>query len=308
MGPSSQEEERVRSLIYATFTTLSLSACGGSSAPPTAAPHAASSEASAGDEAGDVPALPSAQPATDPNEFVVHKSDPKTTREGPAASSKLRGNATHAALKFIVVDKDSGPIEGIIIALTAPDGTKHYTEATNGEGFSELLVPVGHKYELVYLSLGRKDMGASVAVTDEPNQNIRLTLRYKRHTPPARATPEATSNEPAVGFILDAVTFDSGKAVVREPSYRQLDDLAEYMRQKKGARVEISGHTDNVGNPKVNKSLSHKRALAVRDYLASKGVEAERIEAVGYGDERPLAPNDTEQGRARNRRIEATEL
>jgi OmpA-OmpF porin, OOP family len=80
------------------------------------------------------------------------------------------------------------------------------------------------------------------------------------------------------------------------------------MTHKKSARIEVSGHTDNVGKKKDNKRLSQKRADAVRAYLVSKGIDASRIDTIGYGDERPIAPNDTDQGRQKNRRIEATEL
>jgi OOP family OmpA-OmpF porin len=79
------------------------------------------------------------------------------------------------------------------------------------------------------------------------------------------------------------------------------------MTHKKTARVEISGHTDNVGSAKANKALSLKRAQACRDYLVSKGVDGSRIAAIGAGDERPIASNDSEDGRQKNRRIEVTE-
>ena len=80
------------------------------------------------------------------------------------------------------------------------------------------------------------------------------------------------------------------------------------MTHKKKVRIQISGHTDNVGKKAANKVLSQKRAQACRDYVISKGIEASRIEAVGYGDERPIEPNDSEEGRQKNRRIEAMEL
>jgi outer membrane protein OmpA-like peptidoglycan-associated protein len=80
------------------------------------------------------------------------------------------------------------------------------------------------------------------------------------------------------------------------------------MTYTKSSRIEISGHTDNAGNPKTNQKLSEKRAQACRDYLISKGIDGSRIEAVGYGDQRPVAPNDSEDGRQQNRRIEAREL
>jgi outer membrane protein OmpA-like peptidoglycan-associated protein len=80
------------------------------------------------------------------------------------------------------------------------------------------------------------------------------------------------------------------------------------MNHKKEARIEISGHTDNVGNPLANKTLSQKRAEACRNYIVSKGIDKGRLDAVGEGDTRPVAPNDSDEGRQRNRRIEAREL
>jgi OmpA-OmpF porin, OOP family len=72
--------------------------------------------------------------------------------------------------------------------------------------------------------------------------------------------------------------------------------------------VEISGHTDNVGNAKANKTLSEKRAQACRNYIVSKGIDKKRLDAVGFGDQHPIASNDGEEGRQKNRRIEAKEL
>ena len=79
-----------------------------------------------------------------------------------------------------MIDKDKGPVKGVVISLTAPSGNKYYTEETDAEGYAEVLVPVGQKYELTYLSLGRRDIAATVTVTNEPKQNVKLTLRYKR--------------------------------------------------------------------------------------------------------------------------------
>src|SRR5690606_2831747 len=149
------------------------------------------------------------------------------------------------------LDKDKGPIEGVVVSLTAPDGTKYYTEETDAKGYAEVLVPVGQKYELVYLSLGRRDIAATVPVSGEANQNIKLTLRYKRY--------EAATDAPS-GIVLQGVHFDTGKATIRPESFPQLDDVVEYMQHKKSARIRISGHTDNVGDPQANKVLSEKRA------------------------------------------------
>lgn len=284
---------------------LALGACGGTQAgksPAAESEASASPSPASGAEADTTPAAATAPSSAEQgpaaNEFVVRESD-----RDPAQSSKpskIKATETEAALKFFVVDKDKGPITGIVIALTAPDGKKFYTEETDADGYAELLVPVGQNYDIVYLSLGRRDVAAKVSVSDKRKQNIKLTLRYKRIDPP----PDAA----APRFVLDGVYFDSGKAILRPESFGRLDSVVEYMTHKKSARIEISGHTDNVGNPKKNKALSQKRVQACRDYLISKGIDGSRIEANGYGDERPIASNDSEVGRQQNRRIEATEL
>ena len=237
--------------------------------------------------------------AEPPKEFVLKDADhSKSTKV-----SKIKATDTEAALKLYVVEKDkAAPIPGIIIAVTGPDGRKYYAEETDADGYAELLVPVGQSYELAYLGLGRRDVAAKVTIDGEPRQNIKLTMRYKRYDKVAK--PEA----PEPRFVLEGVNFDSGKAQIRAESYLRLDSVVEYMAHKKGARIEISGHTDNAGNAKANKDLSLRRAQACRDYLVSKGIDGARIVAVGYGDEKPIALNSTEEGRQKNRRIEATEL
>jgi len=233
--------------------------------------------------------------ASNDSEFVLKDAEGSARNAHGASASKIKATKTEAALKFIVVDKDKGPIAGIVISLTSPDGAKFVTAETDVTGYTEILVPVGKKYDLVYLSLGRQDIAAQVPVPDEPNQNIKLTLRYKRLSEPPR-------------LVLEGVNFDTGKATLRPESNAQLDRVVEYLTYKKSARIEISGHTDNVGSAKKNKTLSEDRAQACREYLIARGIDGDRIVARGYGDERPIASNDTEAGRQLNRRIEATEL
>ncbi len=296
----------MRHFILATSTMLFTLACGSNQ--PAESPSAEVGDVPADDATSDAPAesagatdSPAAEddaPGTEgENAFVLGKSDTAKDAHG-TAESKIKPTKTEAALKFFVVDKDKGPIEGVVISLTAPDGTKYYTKETDSAGYAEVLVPVGKKYSLVYLSLGRKDIAASVPVTDEPNQNVKLTLRYKRHD---------RKQEQEV-FVLEGVLFDTGKATLRPESFPRLDRVVEYMTHKKRARIQISGHTDNVGDANANKVLSENRAKACREYLVSKGIDGARVTAVGYGSEQPIATNDTPEGRQLNRRIEATEL
>jgi outer membrane protein OmpA-like peptidoglycan-associated protein len=211
-----------------------------------------------------------------------------------AKASKIEPSKTHAAMRFVVVEKDKGPVKGVVVTMTAPDGTKYYTDETDADGYGEVLVPVGKKYEITYLSLGRKDIAASVTVTDEPKQNVKLTLRFKRLPPPPP-------------FVLTGIVFDTGRATIRPESTTLLDVVADFMAHKKSAKIEIAGHTDDVGSAKSNQVLSEKRAQACRTYLISKGIDGARITAVGFGGTRPITPNTSDEARQKNRRIEVVE-
>ena len=103
------------------------------------------------------------------------------------------------------------------------------------------------------------------------------------------------------------VKFDFDKANVKQDSYSDIENLAEFMKQYPQTATTVEGHTDATGNAAYNQKLSERRAGAVRDTLVNQfGVEASRINAVGYGKERPVADNATSEGRAINRRVEAS--
>jgi len=100
------------------------------------------------------------------------------------------------------------------------------------------------------------------------------------------------------------IAFDSGQAVIR-PNFRSaLDNFAQSLQQNPSTTVSIVGHTDSTGSPAVNEPLSLQRADATRDYLVTRGVAANRFRVDGRGAREPVANNDTEAGRARNRRVE----
>jgi outer membrane protein OmpA-like peptidoglycan-associated protein len=104
----------------------------------------------------------------------------------------------------------------------------------------------------------------------------------------------------------DAITFDTAQSGVKPQFYGVLNNLASTLNQFPETRVQIAGHTDNVGSDASNLQLSQQRANSVRTYLASTGVAAQRMQAVGYGESRPIADNSSEYGRAQNRRVEVT--
>jgi outer membrane protein OmpA-like peptidoglycan-associated protein len=104
--------------------------------------------------------------------------------------------------------------------------------------------------------------------------------------------------------LLEPIQFETGTAEIKDVSYPLLNEVVGVMTDAPDIRLAVHGHTDSRGSVAYNKDLSQKRARAVVTYLTSKGVAANRLEAQGFGPEKPIAPNDTDQGRARNRRVE----
>ena len=100
-----------------------------------------------------------------------------------------------------------------------------------------------------------------------------------------------------------AVLFDTGKFALRDAAKSELDRAADAIREHPGGRVVVEGHTDNVGSSASNLKLSNDRAAAVRDYLAA-ALPKVQFRTAGYGETRPVAPNDSEEGRQRNRRVD----
>ena len=104
--------------------------------------------------------------------------------------------------------------------------------------------------------------------------------------------------------VLENIFFDLDKYDLKEKSITELQKILRFLKENPALRIEISGHTDNLGSDSYNQQLSQRRAQAVFDYLISNGVPANRLIPKGYGSARPLADNSTEAGRQQNRRIE----
>ena len=104
--------------------------------------------------------------------------------------------------------------------------------------------------------------------------------------------------------ILKNIFFELNKATLTAESYEELGRVLKLLETNPTIRIEISGHTDNIGSYDVNQRLSEARAKAVVDYLIGNGVEEGRLEYAGYAFSQPVATNDTDYGRSQNRRVE----
>lgn len=110
--------------------------------------------------------------------------------------------------------------------------------------------------------------------------------------------------EKGKSIILKNIYFDQSSPVLRTDSYPELDALVEVLAQHPSIRIEIKGHTDNVGNFDLNVKLSKERCQSVEQYLIKKGIQRDRLQSVGRGSLDPIAPNTTEENKKKNRRVE----
>ena len=105
-------------------------------------------------------------------------------------------------------------------------------------------------------------------------------------------------------IVLNNIFFDVNQATLRPESTSELERLYSLMNETPNLKIEISGHTDNVGSAELNQKLSQSRAKAVVDYLITKNIDKSRLVSAGYGFTQPIASNDTEEGKQLNRRTE----
>ncbi len=105
-------------------------------------------------------------------------------------------------------------------------------------------------------------------------------------------------------IVLSEVLFEVNSYKLKPDLYPELDSLVSFMKRDPSTKIEISGHTDATGKEPHNIRLSENRADAVAEYIVDKGIETSRVTFNGYGSSKPIAPNDTESGRKKNRRVE----
>ncbi|MFO7604685.1 MAG: OmpA family protein [Desulfurivibrionaceae bacterium] len=115
---------------------------------------------------------------------------------------------------------------------------------------------------------------------------------------------EAVEEAPPVEISMNNIFFDFDKAKLRSESYMEINRWARMLNENEHIDLYISGHADSVGPDDYNRKLSERRALAVVDYLVEKGIDRDRLTAEGFGESQPVASNETEEGRQRNRRVQ----
>lgn len=139
-------------------------------------------------------------------------------------------------------------------------------------------------------------------VKDTDKGSVEDGIEVERGTNPLLADDDVMKKE--VAIVLEGIHFNVGSSEIKNESLPKLREALKTLQTYDDVTVEISGHTDNTGSKSLNQRLSQDRAESVKNWLVKNGIDAERIVAVGYGEDRPIADNSTADGRLQNRRIE----
>lgn len=198
-----------------------------------------------------------------------------------------------APINVSVMDFKNNSLSQEIIVFRSKLNGREYQGISGADGRFATRLPAGDSYEIFIM--GFKDSTSyNVFEIPAPKGNA----YYKD---PFQVDIQF---QPSKTFILEDVNYETGKATLDEESFPVLDELVAYLNRKEDQRIEIGGHTDNVGTAANNLKLSNERAVTVMQYLISKGISPTRLEAKGYGMSTPIETNKTEEGRAQNRRTE----
>jgi outer membrane protein OmpA-like peptidoglycan-associated protein len=198
-----------------------------------------------------------------------------------------------APVDVSVTDFKNNVLQNEIIIFKSKINSREYQGLTDENGKFSVRLPAGDVYEIFIL--GFKD-STSYNFLDIP-----ATQGNAYYKNPFKVDIQFL---PSKTFVLDNCNFETGKAALQPESFSVLDELVSYLNRKDDQRIEIGGHTDNVGSAANNQKLSMGRATAVMEYLISKGISSDRLTAKGYGMTEPIEDNKTAEGRAQNRRTE----
>jgi|GEM_PF-848964 len=207
----------------------------------------------------------------------------------------LTPNPRYGQFKGIITNTKDEPVAASV-ELVGGDDEEHKSDADDGGAFEVKLAP--GEYQAIIKAEGYLQQGAAVKV--EPNGKTIRNFVLKKVPKKRISLLKKDKIE-----ISSRIPFAYNKARLLRAAEFILDDVVDViLSNPQLTTIRVEGHTDNTGEAKYNKQLSEARANAVMEYLVAKGVGKDRLVAVGYGFDRPLADNDTEEGRAKNRRVE----
>lgn len=207
------------------------------------------------------------------------------------ANFVLKPVVTQGTLQGTVVDAKTG--KGVYAVISSPNGEFSNIVADPDSGKFVQKLPAG-SYTVKASAPNYRAEQKDVTIENGKATEVRFELQPFEKIQVSKEKIE----------IKEKIRFATGKDTILFDSYPLLDEIAQAIKDNPKMQVSIEGHTDSQGSDEFNMKLSQKRADAVRDYLIARGIEPDRLKAVGFGETRPIAPNDTEEGREKNRRVE----
>lgn len=210
--------------------------------------------------------------------------------------NRKRENTCKGTINGIVLEKNTEkPIANAVVYLADKTNVQ-----TNSEGrFTLQDIPTG--FEVVTAAYEGYNDGTGTADIGLGNENPEVTIYLEKGK---KAVFDKKQINVGEAINLNNILFDQGKAEIKNESQPELDKIVNFMQTNTGAEIELSGHTSSEGDAGYNRSLSYKRVKACKDYIVSKGIDPGLIIAKGFGPDKPIASNDTESNRAKNRRVE----
>ena len=230
-------------------------------------------------------------------------------------SSRILGQKTSYDFDFAIYDKKSQkPLSKVVFKMLEIPSKNEVSSGVPGELMASL--EPGKSYSLQINAAGFEPVATKVEATDWIKQNnferkiFMNPIESAAKESNAEAGPVIVKNtvfgdiSKGKKITLENIYFDQSSPVLRKESFKQLDDLAKILSENPALSIEIRGHTDNVGDFFENVKLSKSRCESVMEYLSGKGITKNRLSVIGRGPIEPLAPNDTEENKKKNRRVE----
>lgn len=219
---------------------------------------------------------------------------------GEPERKPVEGDATTILYFHKTPEKQPSPLQVI----------RNYQNAVKGIGGEVLYERLPREGDGGETTLKVLTGGKEVWVRVEPGIFSAPTQSYKLWVVEVAAMQQVVSANKLLdelnrnGFVALYINFDTGKADLKADGRATVAEIVKMLKAAPGLGIAIEGHTDNVGQPAANKALSESRARSVMAAIVAGGIERGRLSAAGFGQERPIADNRGEEGRAKNRRVE----
>lgn len=235
----------------------------------------------------------------EPEELIaVVEEEPEVDTVSAVAVAPIVPEPTPITEIFVTIkgqvmnDKTKNSIPSLVIVERLPDGVKVGETYTDANGIFEFKVRSGARYGF----MAEKDGFLS------KNENVDLNEVTESST----IIQDLSLNpiETGAAVVVNNIFFDFDQAELKTASYSELKRILGMLQSGKIGKIEISGHTDSIGDKVYNEQLSKLRANAVYDYFKANGIDANRMTTIGYGESKPVDSNDTAEGRKKNRRVE----